>query len=290
MLLEGTLLKGYSGFYYVYAEDRVWECSLRGRFRVKKQDFIPGDKVAILPGKGIKATIEEVLARHNSLIRPSIANVDQALLVFALSTPETDFNLLDRLLIQVSYAGIEPVIVFTKYDLAEEVDLLPYEYYKKIGYKVFYVSNMLGQGIEDLKEIIHGKISVLAGPSGAGKSSLLNTLEPNLKLKTGSVSDKLGRGKHTTRHVELLKAGEGLIADTPGFSSLYLPQIKKEQLQDYFPEFTAYRSECRFKDCLHIKEPGCALSEAVKEGTIFLSRYEHYLQFFEEIAVAEKKY
>jgi ribosome biogenesis GTPase len=290
LLLEGTLLKGYSGFYYVYAEDRVWECSLLGRFRVKKQDFIPGDKVTILPGKGVKATIEEVLARNNSLIRPNIANVDQALLVFAMSSPATDFNLLDRLLIQVSHADVEPIIIFTKCDLANGMDLLPYEYYKKVGFMVYYVSNILGQGIEEISEIIKGKISVLAGPSGAGKSSLLNSLDPSLKLKTGSISDKLGRGKHTTRHVELLQAGGGLIADTPGFSSLFLPHMKKEQLQNYFLEFTAYQKTCRFKDCLHVKEPGCVLREAVQKGEIISSRYEHYLQFIEEIVAAENKY
>ncbi|ADY56621.1 ribosome biogenesis GTPase RsgA [Syntrophobotulus glycolicus DSM 8271] len=290
MLLKGTLLKGYSGFYYVYSEDRVWECSLRGRFRVKKQDFIPGDKVMILSDRGIKATIEEVLARENSLIRPNIANVDQALLVLAMSTPDTDFNLLDRLLVQVAHAGIEPVIVFTKYDLARESDLSPYEYYRTIGCRVFYVSNILAQGMEEVREIVRGRVSVLAGPSGAGKSSLLNSLEPSLKLKTGSVSDKLGRGKHTTRHVELLEAAKGLIADTPGFSSLYLPPMRKEQLQEYFPEFGPYRKECRFKDCLHVKEPGCALREAVQGGEMTGLRYEHYRQFLEEVKAAENKY
>lgn len=290
-MLQGILLKGYAGFYYVYADDRVWECSLRGRFRVKKQDFIPGDKVDILPVNGNQATIEKVAERKNSLIRPTVANVDQVLLVFALANPDPDFNLLDRLLVQVGRAGMDILIVFTKRDLLKEgISKTPVDYYSKIGFKVLNVSNKTGEGIAEVASYLDGRISVLAGPSGTGKSSLLNSLRPDLELKTGEVSSKLGRGRHTTRHVELLQVAGGLVADTPGFSSLYLPEMKREELQLYFPEFINLRTECRFKSCLHDKEPDCAVKEAVNDGRILRMRYEHYLQFLAEVIENERRY
>lgn len=289
MLIQGTLMKGYAGFYYVYADDRVWECSLRGRFRVKNQEFIPGDKVQILPGAGNKATIEKVLERKNALVRPSIANVDQALLVFALKTPNPDYNLLDRLLVQIGRAGIAVVIVFTKADLMLE-EKMPNVDYSKIGYKTILVSNKTSVGIQEVIEQLKGKVTVLAGPSGSGKSSLINSLDPLQILKTGAVSIKIGRGKHTTRHVELLSVVGGLVADTPGFSSLFLPEMKREELQDYFPEFAVYKRNCRFSSCLHDKEPDCAVKEALREQDIFDSRYEHYTQFLKEVIANERRY
>lgn len=288
MLIQGTLVKGYGGFYYVYADDRVWECSLRGRFRVQKQDFIPGDKVLILPATEEKATIEKVLDRKNFLIRPSIANVDQVVLVFASINPEPDYNLLDRLLVQAEKVEIHILIVFTKDDLVTENNG-SHNYYRGIGYDVVNVSNKTGQGIEELPRFFQDRISVLAGPSGAGKSSLINALDPSKKLKTGEVSTKIGRGRHTTRHVELIRIAGGLVADTPGFSSLYLTDIKREELQNYFPEFWDYRN-CRFKSCLHDKEPDCAVKEAVEKGLILASRHEHYLQFLKEVIESERKY
>ncbi len=290
MLIQGTLIKGYAGFYYVYANDRVWECSLRGRFRVKKQDFIPGDKVEILPGTGNKATIEKVLERKNSLVRPNIANVDQAILVFAITKPDPDFNLLDRLLVQVGKVGVDILIIFTKLDLVTDKLDPAVSYYVDIGYDVLTVSNKTGQGIEETKERLKGRISVLAGPSGSGKSSLLNSLDPLRERKTGEVSIKIGRGKHTTRHVELLSVTGGLVADTPGFSSLYLPEMRREDLQVYFKDFEAYRGDCRFKSCLHDKEPDCAVKEALSEGHILNSRYDHYTQFLKEVIENEKRY
>ncbi|HHV65246.1 MAG TPA: ribosome small subunit-dependent GTPase A [Peptococcaceae bacterium] len=290
MLIQGTLIKGYAGFYYVYADDRVWECSLRGRFRVQKQDFLPGDKVIILPSSDNKATIEKVLQRKNSLTRPSVANVDQAILVFARKTPDPDFNLLDRLLVQVAKAGIDVLLTFTKIDLVEDLADKNIEYYQSIGYRVINVSNKTGYGLKELPELLCGRISVLAGPSGAGKSSLLNSLEPGRKLKTGDVSDKIGRGRHTTRHVELLSVAGGWVADTPGFSALYLPEMKREELQNYFPEFEQYKSNCRFTSCLHDKEPVCAVKEALEEGKILSFRYEHYLQFLKEVIAKERRF
>lgn len=290
MLVHGTLMKGYAGFYYVYADDRVWECSLRGRFRVKKQDFIPGDKVIILPGTGDKATIEKVLERRNLLVRPTIANVDQALLVFAEKTPDPDYNLLDRLLIQIGRSEIDGLLIFTKSDLLKDSRNEIADYYRRIGYQVLSVSNKTGQGIPGVAEYLQDRVSVLAGPSGVGKSSLLNSLEPGRMLKTGEVSDKIGRGRHTTRHVELISVAGGLVADTPGFSSLNLPEMKREELQDYFPEFDEYRGHCRFTSCLHDQEPACAVKEALEEGKILSSRYEHYLQFLKEVIEKERRY
>lgn len=296
-MIEGVLLKGYGGFYYVYAEDRVWECSLRGRFRVKDQDFLPGDRVEILPDEEGKATIEAVEPRRNALIRPTIANVDQALLVFALTSPKPDLNLLDRLLVQVTDAEIEPILVFTKLDKFIETSLTKdsqehsvTDVYRKIGYTVFEVSNATGQGIEEVGVRLKDKISVLAGPSGAGKSSLFNALSPGKKLKTGELSIKSKRGRHTTRHVELMVCAGGLVADTPGFSSLFLPNVSRLELAECFPEFAQRRSQCRFSSCIHDKEPNCAIKEALESGEIASSRYEHYLIFLQEIIEAERRY
>jgi ribosome biogenesis GTPase len=296
-MIEGVLLKGYGGFYYVYAEDRVWECSLRGRFRIKDQDFLPGDRVRILPDEEDKATIEGVEPRRNALSRPTIANVDQALLVFALTSPKPDLNLLDRLLIQVTDAEIEPILVFTKLDKFMEAALTKdsqepaiTDLYRKIGYTVFEVSNATGQGIEEVGVRLNEKISVLAGPSGAGKSSLFNALSPGKKLKTGELSLKSKRGRHTTRHVELMVCAGGLVADTPGFSSLFLPNLKRAELAECFPEFAQRRRQCRFNSCIHDKEPNCAIKEALESGEIAPFRYEHYLIFLQEVIEAERRY
>jgi ribosome biogenesis GTPase len=231
-----------------------------------------------------------VLDRRNSLVLPYVANVDQAFLVFARKMPDPDFNLLDRLLIQAGKAGMELIIIFTKSDLIEETTDPFLEYYKACGYKVLSVSNKTLEGIDKVMELVKGHITVLAGPSGSGKSSLLNCLNPDRKQKTGTVSEKIGRGKHTTRHVELISAGGGLVADTPGFSSLYLPEMKREQLQDFFPEFAKYKLSCRFKSCLHDKEPDCGVKEALANAEILASRYEHYIQFLQEVIAQEKKY
>ena len=295
-MIEGVLLKGYGGFYYVYAEDRVWECSLRGRFRIKDQDFLPGDRVEILPEEENKATIESVVPRRNALSRPAIANVDQALLVFAMTSPKPDLNLLDRLLIQVADAEIEPVLVFTKLD-KYEADLTNRtgeptitDVYRQIGYTVFEVSSETGQGIEEVGAQLVDKVSVLAGPSGAGKSSLFNALSPGKKLKTGEISLKSKRGRHTTRHVELMVCAGGLVADTPGFSSLFMPDMKRAELAGCFPEFVERRRQCRFSSCLHDKEPNCAIKEAIESGEISTVRYEHYLIFLQEVIEAERRY
>ena len=295
-MLEGVLLKGYSGFYYVYAEGRVWECSLRGRFRIKDQDFLPGDRVKILAVGEDKAAIEGVKPRQNALTRPTIANVDQALLVFAMTSPKPDLNLLDRLLIQVTDENIEPIIVFTKLDrfMADASEsgakFSIADVYRKIGYTVFEVSNETGQGVEDAKARLKEKISVLAGPSGAGKSSFFNALSQGKKLQTGKISWKSKRGRHTTRHVELMVCAGGLVADTPGFSSLFLPAMKRAELAGFFPEFIQYHGRCRFNSCLHDKEPDCAVKQALQDGEISPFRYEHYQIFLHEVIETERRY
>ncbi len=302
---EGILLKGYGGFYYVLAEDRVWECSLRGRFRIRDQEFLPGDRVDIEPNgekettdKEIidkevtqKATIEKVLPRRNVLVRPSIANVDQALLIFALTAPQPDLNLLDRLIIQILDAGIQPFLVLTKKDrwLGDSGEEILWQAYGKLGYLLAMVSSKTGEGLECVRPALAGKITVLAGPSGVGKSSLVNALAPGAELKTGDVSRKK-RGRHTTRHTELFQCAGGVVADTPGFSALDLPKMKREELSSFFPEMTPFLGLCRFKSCLHDKEPECAVKEGVKTGDIHPLRYEHYQIFLQEVIAAERRY
>lgn len=292
-MVEGIIIRGYSGFYYVAAEDAIFECSLRGRYKIKKQDFLPGDRVKIstVAGKE-KGVIEEVLPRRSELVRPPIANVTQAVIVMAMSSPPPDLVLLDRLLVLVEVAGIRPIIVFNKVDLAkEEHSENLSDVYAGLGYQVFRTSAKLGTGIAELKVQLQDQISVVAGPSGAGKSSLLNALQPGLQLKTGEVGSKSQRGKHTTRHVSLLplEAG-GLVADTPGFSRLTLPSMKREDLSGFFPEFEPYRSMCKFNSCLHYKEPHCAVKEALEKGLIDYGRYKNYVQFLEEVINTERSY
>ncbi len=291
-MLEGIITKGYSGFYYVQVQAELWECSLRGRFRVNTQDFLPGDRVRISPLKGNKGVIEQVLTRKNFLTRPAVANVDQAIIVLAARSPEPDLNLLDRIIIQVESAKIYPLILFNKADLlppGAEPELLGI--YSKIGYRILAVSAKTGRGIDELKELLREKISVVAGPSGTGKSTLLNRVQSGLELKTGEVSQKLRRGRHTTRHVELLPLDcGGLVADAPGFSSLNLPQIKREQLAAYFPEIDELAHACRFSSCLHWQEPECAVKAGLQQGTISPKRYENYITFLAEVIEHERRY
>jgi len=222
--------------------------------------------------------------------------VDQALLVFAMTSPKPDLNLMDRLLVQVTDAEIDPILVFTKLDKYEAAletgseELTIMDVYRKIGYTVFEVSNETGQGIEAVGAGLKEKISVLAGPSGAGKSSLFNALSPGKKLKTGELSLKSKRGRHTTRHVELMVCAGGLVADTPGFSALFIPNMSRLELAECFPEFAKRRSQCRFSSCIHDKEPNCAIKEALENGEIAASRYEHYLIFLQEVIAAERRY
>jgi ribosome biogenesis GTPase len=282
MRLHGKLLRGYGGFYYVLAEERIWECSLRGRFRIQKQDFLPGDEVEILAGEGGRGTVEAVLPRKNALRRPPVANVDLAVLVFSLVKPAPDETLLNRLLVQAAFAGLEILIVFTKADLLPAADRGISVFYHRAGYEVYCVSAVSGEGAAELGARLRERVAVLAGQSGVGKTTLLNALG-GFSLKTGDISARLGRGRHTTRHVELRRVAGGLIADTPGFSSYRLPDMKPAELARCFPEMAKLADGCRFKGCWHDREPGCAVKAAVSSGTVASARYEFYIGFLREL-------
>lgn len=292
----GIIMKGYSGFYYVLAEEeRIWECSLRGRNRRKGQTFLPGDRVVctIVNETTGKAVIEDVLPRRSQLDRPLVANVDQVVIVMALANPAPDLQLLDRLLIMAESHQVNSVICFNKADLVEveEAEQLP-KSYLKLGFPVVVTSSVTGGGLDCLKSLLPGKITVFSGPSGVGKSSLLNALQDGQSLRTGEVSAKLNRGRHTTRHAQLLAfSAGGLLVDTPGFSRLNLPEdLRREELGDYYPDFKQYKHLCRFHSCLHREEPGCAVREAMEKGFIDEGRYQRYLVFLAEVMAAERRY
>lgn len=291
-MVEGIVIKAYSSFYYVQADNKLWECSLRGRFKKDKKNVFAGDTVGIKIIGENTGVIEEILPRTNILIRPAIANVEQVLIVFAARNPDPDPVLLDRILVQVQFNGIKPVICFNKIDLADldKIKELA-DNYAQAGFATIICSAKLGQDVESVRKVLADKITVLAGPSGAGKSTLLNQVQPGLGLKTGEVSTKIGRGKHTTRHVELLSLNfGGLVADTPGFSTMNLPEMQREDLMELFPEMDIYLDKCKFTGCLHDQEPHCAVKEAVSEGRIAEFRYKHYLEFLKEVREKERRY
>lgn len=289
--MEGTLLRRYGGFYYVESEGRVWTCRLRGRFRLQETVFLPGDRVEIKPVGPGEGVIEDLKPRRTCLKRPAVANVDQVIIVFALREPPPDLELLDRLLFLSGVEDIEAVIVWNKADISkQEYAGLP-ELYRQIGYRNLITSAHTGQGIDELKALLAGRLSTFAGPSGVGKSSLLNAIQPGLNLRTGEVSSKGGRGRHTTRQAELIRLPDGgWVADTPGFSRLDLPAITREEVAAYFPEMEPLRGRCRYASCLHRKEPGCAVVAAVEAGLIIKHRYEHYLTFLAEVIAGERSF
>lgn len=294
-ILQGTIIKGYSGFYYVACEGTVYECSLRGKNRKKSVKFLPGDKVTFTAdGDSLKGgAIEEALPRKNELLRPPVANLDQLVILAAVYDPLPDLRLIDRLTVFAKWNQITPVIIFNKCDLVskdEQQKLV--DVYKASGFPVYMCSTVTGQGIADIKAVLHGKMSVLAGNSGVGKTSLMNAISDKWELATGEISDKSKRGKHTTRHVELFQMDKDtLIADTPGFSSLVLPEdIKREELSRLFPEFLSRLGDCRFATCMHKNEPDCAVKEALENGEIAQSRYDNYLAFLEEVIQQERRF
>lgn len=291
-MLQGTVVKAYSGFYYVRIDDEVRECRLRGKFRLTRQNVLAGDRVMVRETGSGTGVIEEVLPRTSMLDRPPVANVDQAVFVFACAEPDPQTELLDRMLIHAEAAELAPIIFFNKADLvdAQRVDALTADY-RKAGYTVLVTSVVSGAGIEEAGQALTGHISVFAGPSGSGKSSLLNAIHPGFRLKTGQVSEKIGRGRHTTRHTELLEICPGsMVVDTPGFSSLYLPELDKQHLAEMFPEFLPYLAGCKFAGCLHRAEPDCAVKQGVETGALSRDRYNHYLLFLEELIARERRY
>ena len=289
---QGTVVRAYSGFYYVEIDKEVWECRLRGKFRLSGQNVLPGDRVVVRPGGKNTGVIEEVLPRSTVLDRPQVANVDQVVIVFACADPDPQTDLLDRMLVQSEAQGLVPVICVNKTDLVTEqaVESLIKDYVTA-GYTVLPTSTVNNRGISELSRLLSGHISVFAGPSGSGKSSLLNAINNSFKLKTGQVSKKIGRGRHTTRFAELLELSPGsLVVDSPGFSNLYMPEINKLYLAEMFPEFLPYLGLCRFNGCLHRAEPQCAIKEAVDEGKVSPKRYEHYLAFLKELEARVNQY
>ncbi len=282
-MVEGMIVKALSGFYYVSAEDRIIDCKARGRFRLDGSSPLVGDRVKCILDAHGKGRVDYVYERKNWFIRPAVANVDTLVFVAANTNPVTDPFLVDRFSVIAAEAGCELVICINKTDI-DPGDRL-YELFDAAGFTVVRTSAETGAGIEQLRTCLKGKISAFSGNSGVGKSSILNALMPQANIKTGEVSEKLGRGRHTTRHVELYDLGEGTyIADTPGFASLDVTMtnvILKEQLQYDFPDFEPYLGKCRFHDCAHLKEPGCAVREAVSGGKISESRYRSYERLYE---------
>ena len=294
-MINGKIIKGIGGFYYVDTENGLYECRARGIFRKNKITPLVGDRVSIsvVDEENKKGVVEEIEERDTELVRPPIANVDKALIVFAIKNPSPNLSLLDRFIVLAEKENLEIVIVFTKVDLDTDGELLGElkDIYEVSGYKVISVSNKLKLNIDKIKEELKENTVVFAGPSGVGKSSLLNEVDKNFELKTGEVSDKIKRGKHTTRHAELLKLEcGGMVADTPGFSSLTLDDIDESELKEYFIEFDKY-DDCRFGSrCIHENEPSCAVKEAVENGDISKKRYESYIQLLNEIRSGKRRY
>lgn len=292
--MKGKIIRGIGGFYYVQAEDgEVYECRAKGIFRKEKIKPLPGDNVEISIVQDEEkpaGNVDVILPRKNVLIRPAAANVDQALVIFAAASPKPNLNLLDRFLISMEQQEIPVVICFNKTDLSTEQELNELkESYSGSGCRVCLLSAAKQEGIDEINQLLDGKTTIVAGPSGVGKSSLTNLLQPNVKMEVGEVSRKIERGRHTTRHTELIcLRKDTYFLDTPGFSSLYLQGIAYEDLWRYFPEFVPYEPYCRFQGCLHLSEPDCAVKEALSEGKISRSRYENYTLLAEELKHAKK--
>ena len=282
-MIEGIIVKALSGFYYVAADNGIIDCKARGRFRLDGSSPLVGDRVRCSLDANGKGRVDEVLERKNWFIRPAVANIDTLVFIAANTNPVTDPFLVDRFSVIAAEAGCELVICINKADI-DPGDML-YEIFTGAGFQVVRTSAETGDGIAELRRLLEGKVSAFSGNSGVGKSSILNALLPGARIKTGEVSEKLGRGKHTTRHVQLYAlGGDTYIADTPGFASLDVTMtnvILKEQLQYDFPDFAPYLGKCRFHDCAHLKEPDCAVTEAVAAGRISPSRYRSYARLYE---------
>jgi len=292
--LKGKIIKGIAGFYYVHVpqEDKVFECKAKGIFRNQNIKPLVGDDVEIdtddqVKGKG---TIARILPRKNCILRPAVANVDQAMVIFAAAEPAPNLNLLDRFLIMMQRQNVDTIVCFNKKDIVSknEISLLM-DTYMLCGYRVISTSVLKQDGINAISELLKGKTTVLAGPSGVGKSSLINYIKPEAQMEIGKVSEKIKRGRHTTRHSELIYIDEcTYVMDTPGFSSLYIHEIEKEELKVYFNEFKDYENHCRFIGCMHLNEPGCAVKEALNQGKISSIRYDNYKALYEELKAIKR--
>ena len=284
----GKIMKGIAGFYYVgVVESGVYECKAKGIFRKDKIKPLVGDDVEIevLNEEEKLGNIVKILPRRSELIRPAVANIDQALVIFAAREPKPNLSLLDRFLVIMEKQDVPVIICFNKQDLCddEEVGRLK-EIYEACGYPVVLASAKQGEGIEEIKSRLRGKTTTVAGPSGVGKSSLTNLLQNEVQMETGEISKKLGRGRHTTRHSQIIQIEEDTwLYDTPGFTSFYVEEIEKEELRFYFREFSKYEGTCRFQGCTHTHEPGCMVKNALEEGKISKERYENYLELYGEL-------
>lgn len=285
--MQGKIIKGIGGFYYIQTEELgLIECRAKGGFRREDKKPLVGDNVLIdiLDEEKKLGNVVDILPRKNSLIRPAVANVDQALVIFAAASPAPNLNLLDRFLLWMKKQNVPTLICFNKIDIVnkEEIGLLE-QTYLHCGFQVLFSSVLEKEGLSALANVMTGKTTVLAGPSGVGKSSLMNYLYPDANMITGEISQKIGRGKHTTRHSELFMVEQGTyIMDTPGFSSLYVNDFSKEEIKDYFEEFIPFEPYCKFQGCVHMKEPVCGIKDAVKEGKISKVRYENYCNLYRE--------
>lgn len=286
--MQGKIVKGISGFYYVYvAGTGIYECKAKGAFRKQKIKPLVGDNVeiAVIDEQEKKGNVENIFPRKNQLIRPAVANIDMALVIFAAAKPDPNFNLLDRFLCMMEYQNIPVTICFNKKDLVsqETIEQLK-SIYEPAGYHVLFTSTKSGEGIEEVKSLLTGKTATVAGPSGVGKSSIINMLQDEVVMETGVISTKIERGKHTTRHSEIIPVmKDSFIMDTPGFSSMDVPGFEKEELWTCYPEFREYEPYCRFQGCSHINEPDCGVKSALEEGKISNVRYENYKLLYEEL-------
>lgn len=284
----GKIIKGIAGFYYVQCmNDNLYECKARGNFRNKKIKPLVGDNVEIeiLDEEKLLGSIKEVLPRNSCLLRPEVANVDQAVIIFAVRTPEPNFNLLTRFLIRMEKEEVPAIICFNKEELVsqQEQERLT-GIFAESGYQIIFTSTYEEKGLKELSELLQNKTTVVAGPSGVGKSSIINCLCREKRMETGEISDKIKRGRHTTRHSELFLVDKNTyIMDTPGFTSLYLNEFHHDDLRFYFNEFSIYEGKCRFNGCVHINEPDCAVKEAVNAGKISSVRYENYTEIYNEL-------
>ena len=292
--MQGKIIKGIAGFYYVHVPEKgIYECKAKGIFRKDNQKPLVGDNVVIqiLSEEEKLGNIDKLLPRKSELIRPAVANIDQALVIFSIVKPQPNFNLLDRFLIMMQQQNIPCIICFNKLDLDEENTGCDYEaMYQQCGYETLRGSAKEKQGMEQLRQMLTGKTTTVAGPSGVGKSSLINCMQSEIVMETGDISRKIERGKHTTRHSEIIPLKDNTyILDTPGFSSLGLFDLEKEDLARFYPEFNEYEKYCRFGGCSHINEPVCGVKEALADGEISSVRYENYKLLYEELK-GRKKY
>lgn len=290
--MQGKIIKGIAGFYYVDVPAKgVYACRAKGIFRKENTKPLVGDdvEIEITDAKDYEGSIVDILPRKSVLIRPAVANIDQALLIFAMAKPEPSFHLLDRFLIMMRRQGLDCIVCFNKTDLADIQQCMRIrENYRNSGCRVIFASAARKEGIDEIKKALADKTTAVAGPSGVGKSSLVNCLQQEIRMETGAISEKIERGKHTTRHSELIAVSDNTyIMDTPGFSSLSLFDVEKEALKDFYPEFAPYEPECRFLTCVHIHEPGCGVQKALEENRISKIRYENYATFYQELLERE---